>query len=210
MALLSKLFNFVIINTKKYSIDESHGLSHSMNVLNYTYNIYKSKIDNTPSLKEHEKIIFISAILHDMCDKKYLPEKDGLNEIKILLNNEISNEEIEIIQQIISTMSYSTVKKNGFPKLNKYQLAYHIVREGDLLAAIDFDRCMIYNMNRMNGNIIQAYENSLELFKIRMFKHNQDHLYITQYSKEQDLILKKNAINRIINWNNIIKNNIYI
>jgi hypothetical protein len=44
MNLLSKLFNFIIHTTKKYSIDESHGLSHSMNVLNYAYNIYNEEL----------------------------------------------------------------------------------------------------------------------------------------------------------------------
>ena len=51
----------------------------------------------------------------------------------------IASEKLDIIFQIITTMSYSTVKKNGFPSLNEYQLAYHIVREADLLAAYDID-----------------------------------------------------------------------
>ena len=102
-------------------------------------------------------------------------------------------------------MSYSTVKKNGFPILNQYQLAYHIVRESDLLSAIDFDRCMIYNMNRMNGNIMEAYDNSIKLFETRVFRHNEDGLYITDYAKQMDLILKENSLQRMNNWKKIIK-----
>ena len=29
-------------------------------------------------------------------------------------------------------MSYSKVKKSGFPDMNEFQTAYHIVRESDL------------------------------------------------------------------------------
>lgn len=78
-------------------------------------------------------------------------------------------------------MSYSTVKKNWFPELNNYQLAYNIVRE-----AIDFDRCMVYDLFTRTGNINDAYENALKLFEVRVLKHEEDNLYITEYSKNQD------------------------
>jgi len=204
MNLLSNLFNFIIHTTKKYSIDESHGLSHSMNVLNYAYNIYNEELKKNSYLKDQQRIILISAILHDMCDKKYMDEKDGVKEIENFLKEKITSEEIDVTKKIITTMSYSTVKKNGFPKLNEYQLAYHIVRESDLLSAIDFDRCMIYNMNKMNGDINQAYNNSIDLFENRIFKHASDNLYITDYSKNEDLILKNIALNRINSWKKIL------
>ena len=35
MKLLSKLYNFVLYTTTKYNIDESHGLSHAMDILGY-------------------------------------------------------------------------------------------------------------------------------------------------------------------------------
>jgi HD superfamily phosphodiesterase len=205
MNLISKLFSFIAYMTKKHSIDESHGLSHSMSVLNYAYNNYETNLVNNTYLKDQEKIILVSALIHDLCDKKYMSETDGMKEIELFLDNKISNQEIDITKQIISTMSYSTVKKNGFPKLNEYQLAYHIVRESDLLSAIDFDRCMIYNMNRMNGNIMEAYDNSIKLFETRVFRHNEDGLYITDYAKQMDLILKENSLQRMNNWKKIIK-----
>jgi len=68
MSLLSKLVHFVLLTTKKYQIDESHGLSHSMNVLHYANKIYESEIENYPILKNQEKLIYVSAILHDMCE----------------------------------------------------------------------------------------------------------------------------------------------
>jgi len=68
-------------------------------------------------------------------------------------------------------MSYSKVKKQGFPSLGKYQLAYHIVREADLLTAYDFDRCMIYHMSKNNSNVREAYYNAEELFHNRVLRH---------------------------------------
>ena len=204
MNLLTNLVKFIIITIRKYNIDESHGLSHSLNVLHNAYNIYSSELPKNSFLKDQERIILVSTLVHDMCDKKYMNQDDGINEIELFLNTKISQDEIEITKKIIATMSYSTVKKNGFPELNEYQLAYHIVREADLLAAIDFDRCMVYDLFTRTGNINDAYENAVKLFEVRVFRHNEDNLYITEYSKNQDKILKQLAIQRINSWNKII------
>jgi len=143
MSLITKLFHFVLYASSKYNIDESHGLSHSMNVLNFAHNIYINELPDFPFLKEQERIIYTSAILHDMCDKKYMNENEGIYEIEEYLQEKLDPIEIDLTKTIISTMSYSTVKKKGYPLLGTYQLAYHIVREADLLSAYDFDRCMI-------------------------------------------------------------------
>ena len=53
---------------------------------------------------------------------------------------------MDVIGDIIGSMSYSKVKKNGFPELGDYQTEYNIVREADLLAAYDIDRAIIYRI----------------------------------------------------------------
>ena len=187
--LLSKLFLFVQHIISINNIDESHSLGHSMNVLHLSNNIFKNEIIKNPLLEEQKKIIFISSIIHDMCDNKYMNVDDG----------------IEIIKQIITTMSYNKVKKNGFPDLGKYQLAYHIVREADLLSAYDFDRCMCYQMHKTNCDIYDAFINANNLFEKRMFRHNEDGLFITDYSKKESIILHTNSIKRIAAWKSILK-----
>ena len=139
MKLLTEIINFIIFMCVKYSIDESHGILHSMKVLEYATKIYESELEKKPSIKDHESIIYTSALLHDVCDKKYLNEDEGISHIKQFLTNKVSDKEILIIIKIIQTMSYSKVKIHGFPDLGEYQLAYHIVREADLLTAYDFD-----------------------------------------------------------------------
>lgn len=209
MSLLNKLFNFVILTTKKYNIDESHGVKHSIDVLHYASGIYQNERYNNASLEKHERIIYVSAILHDMCDKKYMNEIEGIQNIEEFLQEKIPSEEIDITKKIISTMSYSKVKKNGFPDLQEYQLAYHIVREADLLSAYNFDRAMIYNMYVSGGNIDTAFTDSENLFNNRVFKHFDDKLFITDFSKKKALILQTQSINQINTWRRLVKNPIF-
>jgi HD superfamily phosphodiesterase len=203
--ILNQLFGFVLGVCSKYNIDESHGLSHSMDVLNFAHDIYEAEKYIYPALKEQENIIYISSVLHDMCDKKYMNEEEGLQEINKFLGNIIKEEEKEIILKIISTMSYSKVKTNGFPELGKYQMAYHCVREADLLAAYDFDRCVIFDMYSKGNLFEKSFEKAEILFKERVFKHAEDNLLTTQYSLAVYPNLHLNAMNRIKKWKNILK-----
>ena len=182
----------------KLNIDESHGLLHSMQVLNYAHEIYTDEKINNPEIINYENIIYISAALHDVCDKKYINEEDGIKEVEYFLEQEIDKEDCETIKEIITTMSYSKVKKFGFPKLYEKTLAYHIVREADLLASLDFDRCMAYNMLKMKGDVYEAFYEAEKLFNERMFRHKLDNLYTTQYAIDKDKILQ-NEVNLRIN-----------
>jgi HD superfamily phosphodiesterase len=206
MSLLSKLVHFVLLTTKKYNIDESHGLSHSMNVLHYANKIYEHEVKSYPILKNQEKLIYVSAILHDMCDKKYLDEAAGLREIESFLQEEdaLSPTEINMSKQIMSTMSYSKVKQVGFPIMGGYQKAYHIVREADLLTAYDFDRCIIYKINKNGGDLEDAFKNANELFENRVLKHNEDNLFLFDYSKRESVLLHEIALQRISGWKRIM------
>ena len=211
MSLLNKLLHFVLLVSKKSNIDESHGLSHSMNVLHFTHNILENEKKNYPHLKNQEKIIYVSAAIHDMCDKKYVNENEGISKINEFLEDKLDKKEIDIVTQIISTMSYSTVKKKGFPELYEYQMAYHIVREADLLAAYDFDRCMLYNIHKQTESkdqelkILDAFNDANELFQKRVLRHHIDRLFVTEYSKQNYLPLQIDAIKRIQTWKSLMK-----
>lgn len=205
MSIYTKLFNFVVFTVSKYNIDESHGLSHSMNVLHNAQNIYQNEVVSHPELVSQEHIIYSSAILHDMCDNKYMDVDTGLSEINQVLATHLSQDDIEVIKNIINTMSYSKVKKNGFPSLGEYQKAYHIVREADLLAAYDFDRCMIYHMNKHDTDVIEAYRDAEKLFEERVLRHYEHDLLTTYYSQTQHVMLASSARMRIRSWKNILR-----
>jgi HD superfamily phosphodiesterase len=205
--IIVKAFDLVLLLCKKFNIDESHSLKHSMEVYNFAVRIYESEVITNTYLEEQKIIIILSAILHDTIDKKYVSEEEGIKEIREYMKPYINEEKLDIIFQIISTMSYSTVKKNGFPSLNEYQLAYHIVRESDLLAAYDIDRCIMYSMYTKNTNYSTALDSAITLFENRVFKHRTDKLFVTKFSKRLSLQLHKNAKNNIDILVKTLKNN---
>ena len=212
MSLFTKLFHYVLLSVSKYNIDESHGLTHAMDILRNANKIYENECIKYPYIKNHEKIIYVSSVLHDMCDKKYMKQDDGIKEINNFLSNikddygqnYITSTESVVIKDIISTMSYSTVKKNGFPNLGEYQLAYNIVREADLLSGYDFDRCMIYQMSQKKCSINEAYDDAVKLFNKRIFKNKEDGLFLTNYTQQNYISYENNAKLKINHWKRIL------
>jgi hypothetical protein len=200
-------FKYVIETSVKYKIDESHALKHSMEVFGFSKRIFYSQLllynqneqtqtpHQYPDLINQYKIIYMAAIGHDMCDKKYMDETEGIIQYKKYLSQSqlITSLELDIIGKIIATMSYSKVKVNGYPDLGKYMMAYHIVREADLLAAYDIDRCVMYSMYRDNSEYSDALQVAKSLFETRVFKMRKDRLFITPYSKKESLKLQKKA-----------------
>jgi HD superfamily phosphodiesterase len=196
--LLNRAFHYVCEITELYNIDESHGLKHSMEVFGYAKRIYESELLKNPFLEEQQEIIFSAAIGHDMCDKKYMDESEGIKKYKSYLSDIMRPEDLEIMGEIISTMSYSKVKARGYPDLGEYQLAYHIVREADLLAAYDIDRCIMYTMHRDKCNYTSALEEAFDLFDYRVFKMRTDRLFKTAYSRRESLKLHRKAQKDVI------------
>ena len=106
MKLFSKVFNYVVHATAKFKIDESHGLTHSLDVLKYSNSIYELEVLKRPCLKDQENIIYIASALHDMCDKKYMNETEGLESIQEFLQDKIKPEETDAILKIIATNKF--------------------------------------------------------------------------------------------------------
>lgn len=197
--------SIVINNCKMYNIDESHALRHSLDVFHNAVKIYETELFANPFLRQQQNEIFCAAILHDTCDKKYVDSQSVLLDINSGMSNYLSGNEIKNMNQIINTISYSYVKKNGFPNLQNYNLAYHIVREADLLAAYDVERCIVYQMMHDKFNYSDSLKKTFELFDTRMFNYISDGLFITNYSKERAQVLHKEAEKRISILKNIEK-----
>jgi hypothetical protein len=140
-----------------------------------------------------------------MCDKKYMDEDYGVANMNKYMKDYISPEELGIVSNIIKTMSYSKVKINGYPNLGEYQLAYHIVRESDLLAAYDLDRCIIYRMMHHKFNYTDALVESKNLFENRILNYRKDNLFVTSYSKNKSALLHKNAVKDVEKLDSLLK-----
>ena len=195
--LINYAFNYVTRITTLFNIDESHGLKHSMEVFHLANKIYNSEVTENPFLKKQEDIIYVSAIIHDMCDKKYMDEKSGITMMRNYMSPYIPKIRLDVISDIISTMSYSKVKKNGFPDLKEYQLSYHIVREADLLTSYDIDRCIIYGMKVEKLDYLDALKRAIDLFDNRVLKYRSDKLFKTKYSRDLSLKLHKKVLKEI-------------
>lgn len=191
--LINRGFRYVIETCDIHKIDESHALKHSMEVYNFAKKIYESELVQNSYLEEQKEIIYMTAIGHDMCDKKYMNETEGILKYQKYISEYIKPTDVEVIGKIIGTMSYSKVKINGYPDLKEYQLAYHIVREADLLSAYDIDRCVIYGMYVEKLEYDAALKRAIELFESRVLKYRSDNLFITKYSKKESLKMHNNA-----------------
>lgn len=195
--LLNKCFTYVINTSSKFNIDESHAVKHSMDVYGMANRIYESEVNKFPYLREQRNIIYSAAIGHDMCDKKYMNESEGVIRYKSYISDIMPPSDLEIMGKIISTMSYSKVKINGYPNLDKYQLSYHIVREADLLAAYDIDRCIMYGMYNEDKTYAEAIYRAIDIFTTRVFTMRSDKLFVTDYSKKESLKLHEKAMTDI-------------
>ena len=192
--IVNAAFQYVIQTSHKHSIDESHAVKHSMDVFHYANKIIKAEFPNNRFLEQQTDIISVSAIVHDMCDKKYVNEHSGIIEMDNFMKDYMNLQQREMVTNIVHTMSYSTVKINGYPNLGAYQLAYHIVREADLLSAYDIDRCIIYGMMKQQFTYTDALQRALELFENRVLKYRSDNLFVTDYSKYESLRLHNKCL----------------
>jgi len=202
MRLLPALIQFVKLTSVKHNIDESHSLGHSLNVLNHAHDIFTNSLEKYPFIREQEPIIYASSILHDMCDKKYIDVEEGIRDIHTFFHDRMSTDDLMVVKNIITTMSYSHVKQNGYPQLGRYQMAYHIVREADLLSAYDMNRAIIYVLNS-NLTVEASIQDSYTLFENRVLKYIENGLFITDYSKKRSAELHEEALRQIDRWRKI-------
>jgi hypothetical protein len=193
----NQAFKCVMDFTRRYNIDESHSLKHSMEVMRFAERIIESEFHANPQLERQEDIILASAILHDMCDHKYVSDEAvAIAEMREYMKDFFTDADFDVVVSIITTMSYSKVKKKGYPDLGEYQLAYHIVREADLLAAYDIDRCIIYGMAVDKMTYTMAVERATVLFAGRVLKYRDDGLFVTAWSQTKSLELHNWALSR--------------
>jgi len=172
-----------------------------MDVLRYAKNIYQDELQTNPNLESKYQVIVFAAVLHDMCDHKYLVKDYGIIRIKKLLELDLylDSKTIDLVCKIISTMSYSKVKLNGLAKFDNQltQLAYNIVREADLLTAYDFDRSIVYAMSNKSAIWNEALKETQEYFMNRVLKQISDGLFVTKYGLTKAIQLHNLALTQI-------------
>jgi hypothetical protein len=140
---VDKLYKFIESNCKKYNIDESHGLKHSMGTVKWAEKLMDGLDDISDD--EYDMIIY-SAALHDMCDSKYRDISEACDEIWTWLKSQ--HWSIQKCDALINIEG----QPFAYPNHGKYQRAYHIVRHADLLEAYRVVRCYLYSKHRLPHN----------------------------------------------------------
>jgi hypothetical protein len=192
--MLNRAFECVRQLCVKYNIDESHGMKHSMEVFDYAKQFYHRYLPYQPQLAKQQHVVYAAAILHDMCDPKYVTEAEGLRAIHSYMEIFFTPEEFNILSIIMTTISYSKVRKNGFPNLGEWQFAYHMVRESDLLASYDFDRCVMYGMYRESLPYMEAIARARTLYHNRVLQYIKDGAFLTEFGLSKAYELHGKAI----------------
>jgi hypothetical protein len=170
------LFTFIERQCVKYEIDESHGLKHAKGTYMRALDILNglSEVSN-----EESKMALYAAALHDTCDSKYTPVDEAASEIGIFLRTLMwSPEEISALINIVTSMSYSKLKRShtsgqiDFPKHGRWQRAYHVARHADLLEGYIAARCILYNIHLFpEKSMKDHWKRARELFDERVFTY---------------------------------------
>ena len=173
---MDSLFNFIEIQCAKYEIDESHGLRHAKGTLMRANEILLSLSDVT---QEERRMTLYAAAIHDTCDSKYTDVKEAAKEIGYFLRSQLwSPEQIDALINIVTSMSYSKLKKSlssgqiEYPNHGKWQRAYHVARHADLLEGYIVARCVIYNQHIFpEKSMDEHWERASEIFAERAFTY---------------------------------------
>lgn len=181
----NNIINFILCQSNKFNIDESHSLHHALNTLDFAKQIYNAELDNYPHIQKQQSVIYTSALLHDMCDYKYtgdnIKELDHINQF--LVENEYESDTASAICSIIDSMSYSKVMKYGFPNMKEYQTAYHIVREADLLCGYEFNRAILFGIHQHGLSYKDAFYESKNVYEKRVNNIINMHMFVTTFGQ---------------------------
>jgi hypothetical protein len=192
--MISQVIEFIRTTCILFNIDDSHGLGHSIKTL-----LWSLRISKDMKLTFYEsKVIQLSCLLHDMCDKKYMDEQFGVNRIRIFLSETLREDPgiVERVIFIITTMSYSKVIKQGYPNFTgdpSIEMCYHIVRNSDLLESYDPERCIGYHV-RCGGNRKDGIIRMFEIFENRIMRLIENGYINLEPAKEHAFELHKKAL----------------
>lgn len=160
------------------NFDSSHDFSHIKRVVGLAHRIHSqmatpiSKTENhPPSLDLY--IITLSALLHDIGDRKYIQEgQDAETMVRdVLLNLGASHDLAEKVQTICLGISYSSEVKDPtyvmnliqrYPELACVQDADRI----DAIGAVGVGRAFTYGAAKVGRNMGET----IELFDVKLFK----------------------------------------
>ena len=180
---MERLFAFIEGICEEYNIDESHGLKHAKDCMNFAEITMDSDCG-----EEERKLIRYAAALHDCVDKKYAPVEEASRKVReFLITEDWVPDMADALINIINTMSYSFLQAkridgmNVFPDHGPWQRAYHTVRQADLLCSYRVERCYQYQ-KRLSPDMTESecWNRVDALFNTRVFRYVEN-MWITTH-----------------------------
>lgn len=155
-SLVPVVERFVREKSHVYHIDYSHNIHHSWRVVELASFIANREYHWNNAQQE---VLYLSSMLHDMCDPKYTPWAQSVLDVSNFLQKQCYTSMMvhDGVMNIITSMSYSqVVQPNGslrFPpwllKEKNFKEVYHTVREADLLTSYDLKRMVHYKHDKL-------------------------------------------------------------
>ena len=179
LSLMPLVEKFVEEKSHYYKIDVSHNLHHSLQVKELGFVIAGRDYHLNTRQKE---ILYLSCMLHDMCDAKYIPRTQGILDVSNFMRNGcgVSMLTHDAVMEIITSMSYSQiVKPDGkveYPlwlsdEHNDWGEVFHIARQADLLTSYDLKRMIHYKQEKLGFYYsCDIYQDVMETVDARMSK----------------------------------------
>lgn len=176
-----------------YGIDYSHNLHHSREVAVLGKHIADK--DYSFSARQ-KKMLYLSCMLHDMCDAKYTkPREKAILDISLFLRNKcgVPVAVHDGVLEIITSMSYSqVVAPDGSVKFPPWIVGnealrdvYHATREADLLTSYDIKRMIHYKHEKL-GLLYPCdiYDDIVSTVEERMSKLLERNLFLSPTAKK--------------------------
>lgn len=126
------------VSSQMASYDASHDIIHIDNVVHHVKKIlFNENIDETSSIYE---ACIISALGHDVCDKKYIrnPKSKIVSMTNTLERLGASQNIVNITRNVVPRISFSKRSRDGEPyDLTENELfVYRVVSDADMLEAL--------------------------------------------------------------------------
>lgn len=166
-------------------IDISHNLHHSHQVKELGFLIAQQDYHLN---RKQQETLYLSCMLHDMCDAKYVPRIQGILDISNFLRKHCSMDVHDGVLNIITTMSYNQIVSshghiqypNWLQCEHNFKEVFHITREADLLTSYDMKRMVHYKHDRL-GFIYSSdiYEDIMDTVENRMSQLISRNLFVS-------------------------------
>lgn len=183
---------FITDTSDRYRIDLSHNLHHSLRVKEVGFLIAKNDYSLS---KRQQQVLYLSCMLHDMCDPKYMPVPQSILDVSRFIKEKclVPMMVHDGVMNIITSMSYSkVVQADGrveYPvwlwKEKNFKDVYHITREADLLTSYDVKRMVHYKHEKL-GMVYSSdmYKDILDTVDQRMSRLLEKNLFHSPTAKK--------------------------